>query len=282
MGLRDRRLAADSAAIRRIDERGGPIRVVDVDGDPPERFRLEYRVRGLAIKGGVVSEQDRHLVEVYLTLAYPRQAPQCRMLSPVFHPNIAPHAICIGDHWSAAESLDRLVVRIAEMLCFQSYNVKSPLNAEAARWTEENLRRLPLSSEDFGRFLGEAEHADGGLSLPAPEHLVRSQPPADPSGHGSRTESDPRTALPASGGEMRGTGAMAVAPPQGTENGGWHASNPLRERRGPHQSEVPEASGRGRGEVECTSCGASLALAPGFSQDYVRCPLCRGVFRVRE
>ena len=30
------------------------------------------------------------------------------------------------------------------MLAFQSYNVKSPLNGRAARWVEENLRRLPV------------------------------------------------------------------------------------------------------------------------------------------
>ena len=75
---------------------------------------------------------------------YPRTPPQCRMLSPVFHPNIAPHAICVGDHWSAGESLESIVTRIGEMLAYQSYNVKSPLNGEAARWVEENKHRVPL------------------------------------------------------------------------------------------------------------------------------------------
>lgn len=76
--------------------------------------------------------------------SYPRMPPQCRMLSPVFHPNIAPHAICVGDHWGAGESLESIVIRIGEMLAYQSYNVKSPLNGEAARWVEENKHRLPL------------------------------------------------------------------------------------------------------------------------------------------
>jgi predicted Zn finger-like uncharacterized protein len=66
------------------------------------------------------------------------------MLSPVFHPNIAPHAICVGDHWGAGESLESLIIRIGEMLAYQSYNVKSPLNGEAARWVEENKHRVPL------------------------------------------------------------------------------------------------------------------------------------------
>jgi predicted Zn finger-like uncharacterized protein len=66
------------------------------------------------------------------------------MLSPVFHPNIAPHAICVGDHWGAGESLESLIIRIGEMLAYQSYNAKSPLNGEAARWVEENKHRMPL------------------------------------------------------------------------------------------------------------------------------------------
>src|SRR5438128_769306 len=77
-------------------------------------------------------------------LDYPRPPPQCRMLTPIFHPNIAPHAICIGDHWSAGEPLCSIVARIGELIAYQSYNTKSPLNGEAARWTTENVDRLPL------------------------------------------------------------------------------------------------------------------------------------------
>jgi hypothetical protein len=85
-----------------------------------------------------------HLVEITLPSAFPRTPPLCRMLTPVFHPNIAPHAICIGDHWSPGETLSSLVIRIAEMLAFQSYNTRSPLNGEAAKWVEENIATLPL------------------------------------------------------------------------------------------------------------------------------------------
>jgi hypothetical protein len=35
------------------------------------------------------------------------------------------------------------------MLCYQSYNVKSPLNAAAAAWAELNIARLPLLKEDL-------------------------------------------------------------------------------------------------------------------------------------
>ena len=149
MNVRERRLRADQEMVAMAFAQHPHIRIVEALGDPPERYRIEYRVRGLVMQNDTLAEKDSHLVEIFLTLGYPRQAPQCRMLTPVFHPNIAPHAVCIGDHWSAGESLRALVVRIGEMLTFQSYNIKSPLNGAAARWAEQNLHRLPLQSVDL-------------------------------------------------------------------------------------------------------------------------------------
>jgi ubiquitin-protein ligase len=71
------------------------------------------------------------------------------MITPVFHPNIDPQKICIGDHWSAGQSLAQMVVHIGEMICYQRYNLKSPLNAKAAVWAEQNLVSLPLQAGDL-------------------------------------------------------------------------------------------------------------------------------------
>jgi ubiquitin-protein ligase len=149
MSVRLKRLRADADMVRSCFAAHPHIRIVDVQGDPPERYRIEFNVRGLVMQGDEVVPKDTHLVEVFLTLSYPRQAPQCRMLTPVFHPNIAPHAICIGDHWSAGQSLASIITRIGEMLSFQSYNVKSPLNGAAARWAEEHAAELPVDSVDL-------------------------------------------------------------------------------------------------------------------------------------
>jgi len=71
------------------------------------------------------------------------------MTTPVFHPNINPQKICIGDHWSAGQSLAQMVVHIGEMICYQSYNLKSPLNAKAAAWAELHLSSLPWHKADL-------------------------------------------------------------------------------------------------------------------------------------
>jgi hypothetical protein len=120
------------------------VRLIQAEGNPPERYQLEYQVAGLRQMDEQLEVVRSHLVEIALPLGYPRMPPQCRMLTPVFHPNIAPHAICIGDHWSAGEPLWSTVARIGEMLAYQSYNTKSPLNGEAARWVEQHQDRLPL------------------------------------------------------------------------------------------------------------------------------------------
>jgi predicted Zn finger-like uncharacterized protein len=144
--VRRRRLGADHEKLLDYVRRHARVRLVQAVGEPPEHYQLEYRIRSLRMVHEELQTVETHLVEIKLPLNYPRLPPQCRMLSPVFHPNIAPHAICVGDHWSAGESLQSIVARIGEMLAYQSYNVKSPLNGEAARWVEGNKDKLPLDT----------------------------------------------------------------------------------------------------------------------------------------
>src|SRR5206468_7220421 len=144
--VRLRRLQADFLKLQEYVRRHPRVQLVQHDGDPPERYQVRYRIRSLRQKDDELTEVSDHLVEILLPRNYPRTPPQCRMLTPVFHPNIAPHAICIGDHWSAGEALSSLVARIGEMLAYQSYNTKSPLNGEAAKWVDQNVARLPLDA----------------------------------------------------------------------------------------------------------------------------------------
>jgi len=159
MSVRLRRLAADYERVRSLFQGEERIRLVEHHGRPPERYVLQYLVRSLQqdMASGTLTWADSFYVEINLPGAYPRTAPQCRMLTPAFHPNIAPHAICIGDHWAAGESLANLVVRIGEMLAYQSYNIKSPLNGHAAQWAERNRERLPIDRYDFSSILAKGE-----------------------------------------------------------------------------------------------------------------------------
>jgi ubiquitin-protein ligase len=145
-----RRLRADHERVRGVFGTHAYIRLLEAEGNPPEKYTFEFHVQSLVPDGDDAHQVGtRHRAEVFLPLDYPRRPPFCRMLTPVFHPNIDPQKICIGDHWSAGQSLAHLIVRIGEMLCYQSYNVKSPLNARAAAWAEQNLAQLPLEKNDL-------------------------------------------------------------------------------------------------------------------------------------
>ncbi|MGD1002399.1 MAG: ubiquitin-conjugating enzyme E2 [Candidatus Brocadiia bacterium] len=157
--MRLRRLKADYDKICTMFSGKSPIRVKEARGTPPEKYQIEFLVTSLQQDPmtHALRSHNCFIAEITLTAAYPRMAPQCRMITPAFHPNIAPHAICIGDHWAAGESLPFLIVRIAEMVAFQSYNVKSPLNGEAARWVEANKASVPTDTRDFSALLSVGE-----------------------------------------------------------------------------------------------------------------------------
>jgi len=145
-----RRLVADYQRIQKDFAEHAYIRLREAEGNPPERYVFQLSLAGLVPDGEAGHcPGTEHTVEAFLSKDYPRRPPICRMLSPVFHPNISPQKICIGDHWSADQSLAHLVIRIGEMICFQSYNIKSPLNAVAAAWAEMNAHQLPLFSGDL-------------------------------------------------------------------------------------------------------------------------------------
>ncbi len=147
---RQRRLVSDFRMMRERFTSFPLIHLEHVQGNPPEMYVVSYRIRGIErLRGDQVVYRDYHEVEIKLPGTYPRTPPTCRMLTPVFHPNIEPAIICIGDHWTASERLCDLVVRIGEMIAYQSHNIKSPLDGEAAMWTDLHGDMLPIDSRDL-------------------------------------------------------------------------------------------------------------------------------------
>ena len=142
---RTRRLILDEKTLQTLLLSWPLIEITGKAGIPPEISRFTYNLRGLYISGSSeILERDSHLLEVNLTLGYPRRAPQCRMLTPIFHPNFDDSMVCIGDFWAASEGLDDLIIRIGRMITYQEYNTKSPLNGLAAKWAAQNSHLLPV------------------------------------------------------------------------------------------------------------------------------------------
>jgi ubiquitin-protein ligase len=144
---RTRRLKTDYELLSRRFAHWPLIQVSASAGLPPEHYRFVYSLKGLYVDAaGEILERDSHVLEVNLSLDYPRRAPQCRMLTPVFHPNFDDSIVCIGDFWAASEGLDDLVIRIGRMIAYQEYNTRSPLNGLAAKWAAEHCNELPIDN----------------------------------------------------------------------------------------------------------------------------------------
>jgi ubiquitin-protein ligase len=147
---RIRRLKLDHEILQRRFENWPLIEISGTAGMPPEVYRFTYHIKGLYVTvDGNILESDTHLMEVNLSLGYPRRAPQCRMLGPVFHPNFDNTSVCIGDFWAASEGLDDLVIRIGRMIAYQEYNTKSPLNGMAAKWAAQHPELLPVDARNI-------------------------------------------------------------------------------------------------------------------------------------
>lgn len=259
--VRLRRLTADQASLEEYVRLHPRVKLVTAEGEPPERYQVEYRVKSLRQVGDDLRVIKSHLVEITLPRNYPRTPPQCRMLSPVFHPNIAPHAICVGDHWSAGESLKSIVVRIGEMLAYQSYNIKSPLNGEAARWVEENEDRLPLDDVSLLPEERADDDSDEIISRPAPKvpPVVRPQPVQQP------IQAEPPPVPPP---------VPVVEQPEQPELT-FSSIGPAAD--GP----APESEVKIRINTACSHCGKEYSLGLEYRGKKVRCKACREAFVVR-
>jgi ubiquitin-protein ligase len=159
MNPRVRRLLADADAIR-TEFAGHPyISVTAIGPEPAESYRVTFNLRGATLDArGQPIMANQHRAVIQLTATYPREKPLAVSETMVFHPNFAGHAggeICIGDFWTPTRTLTDIVVAIGEMLQYQRYNTKSPLNAVAARWAVENEVIFPLGN--IGLFQSEPE-----------------------------------------------------------------------------------------------------------------------------
>jgi ubiquitin-protein ligase/DNA-directed RNA polymerase subunit RPC12/RpoP len=130
-------------------------------------YRICYNIKSLyAGPDGSILERNEHVLEISLGMEYPRRAPQLRLLTPLFHPNFNQTEVCAQDNYAASEGLDELIIRIGEMIAFQKYNTKSPLNGIAAKWAAENCNKLPVDNRE--------------ISPPPPETRSAVRPPSLP------------------------------------------------------------------------------------------------------
>ncbi len=150
----ERRLKSDYTKTRTlIEQSGGGLRLIKVDGDPPQVYTIEYHCPSLVIDTqGELVTRNTHIVEIKLGSDYPIERPSARMLTPVFNPHVFRSLnICLGGVWNPSETLESLILRIGALLQLDPkvLDVKSPANSDANNWVKKNWGKLPLGKVDF-------------------------------------------------------------------------------------------------------------------------------------
>jgi ubiquitin-protein ligase len=115
-------------------------------GDPPERYLITFKGKGLIRKGesDPVEVADVHRVEVRLGIDYPRSRPDLQWLASIYHPNIsAVGAVCLGGystHWVPSLGLVELCEMLWDMVRYANFDPKSAYNYSAGRWSESQTQ----------------------------------------------------------------------------------------------------------------------------------------------
>lgn len=113
---------------------------------PPNRYIVTYTCKGIKmdeLSKGIVTI-NFHQIEIYLPTTYPRVRPNLEWLTSIYHPNIGTNnQVCLGG-WAPSESLDRLCVRLGEMIQYKNFDEYDPINASAAAWALKNHDKLPI------------------------------------------------------------------------------------------------------------------------------------------
>jgi len=145
---RIRRLRNDLLAMERLQSESSVLRF-HAQGKPAHRYLIELRGQSLTRDRGKVTVRDRHEVEIKLGASYPREMPELRWLTPIYHPNISEIGmVCLGGygtHWVPSLNLDELCGMLWDMARFHNYDIRSPYNREAALWVaNQTAFRFPL------------------------------------------------------------------------------------------------------------------------------------------
>jgi ubiquitin-protein ligase len=144
--IRETRLRNDYQRIRDLVNRSELIHILHTDGDPPEKYLIQFSCRGVEklAPGGKPGYRDLHEVSIYLHAEYPLKQPQLKWLTPIFHPNIhSTGAVCIGAWWPA-KTLDELILTLGEMVQYKNLGPKDPMNSKAAAWAMRNKGLFPI------------------------------------------------------------------------------------------------------------------------------------------
>jgi ubiquitin-protein ligase len=144
------RLKSDLAALESL--RGeSTILSLEPAGEPPDRYTLTFRGKGLGREGMStdVSVIELHQVDLRMPYSYPERPPDVRWLTPIVHPNVSFSGFLnlaeIGLPWTPDLTLDVLCERLWDVARGAYVNLEKAANYSAKNWYEQECRfELPV------------------------------------------------------------------------------------------------------------------------------------------
>jgi ubiquitin-protein ligase len=139
---RNARLAADLAALEKLRE-ASSILNFEPAGEPPDRYTLTFRGKGLGREGMStdVSVIELHEIDLRMPFSYPERPPDVRWLTPIVHPNVSFSGFLnlaeIGLPWTEDLTLDILVERLWDVARGAHLNLDKAANYSAKNWYEK-------------------------------------------------------------------------------------------------------------------------------------------------
>jgi len=107
-------------------------------------YAIEFHgIEGLYMERGLIKKRHNHRVEIHIPAEFPIKMPKAKWITPIFHPNIATNGeVCIGTRWTPMKGVDKIVIELANMAQYVSYNLDNPYNYSAKRWVEQNESQI--------------------------------------------------------------------------------------------------------------------------------------------
>ena len=158
--IRDAFLARQYEEGMALAESSDILRLLPLDGTPPDRYLAEFLCKGLVRRpGGEVEEASYFLVGIWFPSDYLRRAEPWQVLSwvgprHVFHPNISDKApvICVG-RLAPGTTLVDLLYQCFEIITYKKVTMREDdaLNRSACSWARHNQRRFPIDPRPLKR-----------------------------------------------------------------------------------------------------------------------------------
>jgi len=103
-------------------------------------YSLEFHgIEGLYMERGLIKKRTDHRAELHIPAEFPLKMPKAKWITPIFHPNIAKNGdVCIGTRWTPMKGIDKIIIELANMIQYASYNLDNPYDYSAKRWVGQN------------------------------------------------------------------------------------------------------------------------------------------------